>query len=249
MPETNSKLAVSVLILAPSISTQSILSKNQLQRARDSASFADEVIIVEHTEPITDFAKARNNAMDHAKYDWVFFLDSDEWFAVGADDAIAELLSDKHIAGLCIRRIDVFHNKILKYGETGQHFLLRFMRKDKSCFVRPVHEFAQVMGCVKNNNLTIWHEGHHDINDFIKSIARYSNLEAEWQIESDPKISRVKVILQMVTYPVGKFLLNYIWKGGIFDGWHGLVYAVVMSLHSLFVRIFLLEKINQNSNK
>lgn len=246
---TETVLPISILILAKTAELRSAIEQHQLERAIASAQFAVEVKVIEHADPIKDFAHARNLALKQASNDWVFFLDSDEWFADSAPQAIKELLSDKHVAGITIRRIDVFHGKSLEHGETGSHYLLRFMRRDKSCFIRPVHENAQINGLVIRHDLTIWHETHHDIADFWQTICNYAELDAQWRVSRNQGTAYIRVIAELLTYPIGKFILNYLLKMGWKDGWHGLVYAYMMSLHSLLVRIFVLEKITKATKK
>ncbi len=246
---TQTVLPISVLILAKTAALRTAIEQSQLDRAIASAQFAHEVKVIEHAHPIKDFSHARNLALKQASNDWVFFLDSDEWFADSAPQAIMELLSDKHVAGITIRRIDVFHGKQLEHGETGSHYLLRFMRRDKSCFIRPVHENAQINGLVIRHKLTIWHETHHDIADFWQTICNYAELDAQWRVGRDHKPALVKVFAELIVYPIAKFILNYLIKMGWRDGWHGLVYAYMMSLHSLLVRIFMLEKITSATKK
>lgn len=246
---TTTQLPISVLILAKTPEHRTKYEQYQLNRAIQSAEFAAEVRVIEHLHPIKDFAHARNLALKQAQFDWVFFLDSDEWFAQSAPQAIKELLSTKHIAGITIRRVDVFHTKPLMHGETGSHYLLRFMRRDKSCFIRPVHENALIEGLVIRHDLTIWHETHRDIAEFWQTISNYAELDAKWRIKTGASTSKIVVLFQLFTYPTAKFVLNYFLKMGWRDGWHGLIYAYLMSMHSLLVRIFMLEKINESTKK
>lgn len=246
---TVSKLPISVLILAKTAEQRTEIESKQLIRAMASAQFAAEVRTIEHEKPIKDFAHARNMALKQAQYDWVFFLDSDEWFADSAPTAIQELLSEKHVAGIRIRRIDVFHGIPLKHGETGSHYLLRFMRKDNSCFIRPVHENAQIEGTVIHHDLTIWHETHHTVAEFWQTICTYAELDAAWRMTTKPTPTKAQVLTELCFYPLGKFILNFCCKAGWRDGWHGLVYAYMMSAHSALVRLFMLEKINSVTKK
>lgn len=246
---TKHTLPISVLILAKTADLRTPIEQQQLDRAIASAYFADEVRVIEHEHPIKDFAHARNLALKQAQHDWVFFLDSDEWFSNNAMQAIAELLSEKRLAGITIRRIDVFHGKPLQHGETGAHYLLRFMRRDKSCFIRPVHENAEIEGLVTRKDLTIWHETHRDIADFWQTICNYAELDAQWRIKTNPRYSTALLLVELFSFPIGKFTVNYLFKMGWRDGWHGLIYAYMMSLHSLLVRIFMFEKINEATKK
>ncbi len=247
MPQPD-KLPLSVIVLTPTKEKLSPYQKTQLDRAVASASFADEVLVINHNEPIIDFAQARNGALRQAKHEWVFFLDSDEWIETGSESAVEALLAEQ-LAGIAVRRMDVFHHQVLKFGETGQHYLLRLMRRNQSTFTRPVHERAVVQGTTRTTEITLWHESHQDISQFWQSITRYAELEAEWRVTQNPEPDKLKIILQLLIFPFAKFWLNYVGKLGLLDGWSGLVYAAMMSCHSLLVRIFWLEKIIAISKK
>ena len=54
--------------------------------------------------------------------------------------------------------------------------------------------------------------------------------------------SKKTIIKQMIVYPIGKFINNFILELGFLDGWRGLIYAFIMSLHSLWVRVYWYEK-------
>jgi hypothetical protein len=46
---------------------------------------------------------------------------------------------------------------------------------------------------------------------------------------------------ELLFLPLGKFLYNYVGLLGFLDGWRGLCYALVMSMHSLGIRLRLYE--------
>jgi hypothetical protein len=113
------------------------------------------------------------------------------------------------------------------------------MRKRASQFVRPVHEIAQIEGKLHLSKITILHFAHQNINEFFQAIAGYAQIEAEHRQES--RLPVWLLGLKTIIYPLAKFCQNYFFKLGLLDGWRGLVYASLMSLHSLSVRVFSYE--------
>lgn len=221
-----------------------ILTHRHDQRFRQavaSAQWASQVMVVDFSQkkPIVNFAKERNSLLKQAKYDWVLFLDSDEVIDPKSWPHLETMIRDPQLKGVFVRRRDVFHGKVLRFGETGEVWLLRLMRKNAAHFIRPVHEVAQVRGKTKQSHITLWHTTHSTISEFLQDVTRYAQLEAEYQ--TDSQLPVVLLSLKTIAYPKAKFVVNYFLKLGFLDGWQGLAYAMIMSLHSLFVRVFSYE--------
>jgi len=155
-----------------------------------------------------------------------------------ADLKISQLLSDPKINGWWLKRRDFFYGQALKYGEVGQVWLLRLARKRNASITRPVHEVVAVTGKTSYSTLTISHFAHTHLNEFLQKIIAYARLEAQFR----DRYSLLRFWLEICVYPLGKFGFNYILKLGFRDGWRGFIYAFMMSLHSLLVRIFAYEK-------
>lgn len=226
--------------------------------ALHSAQLAAEVLVIDYTSgndwsalkkrarftkiarqgPIQNFATERNAALKKARYDWVLFLDSDETIEPESWIHIQKTIQDPTLEGVLVRRRDIFHGRLLRFGETGQAWLLRLMRKTVR-FTRPVHEEAVVQGKVRRAPIVLYHTAHTNIAEFLTDVTQYAKIAAEYQY--DDQLPTLVLGIKTVVYPLGKFLYNFFWKLGFLDGWRGLVYAILMSLHSLFVRVFSYE--------
>lgn len=249
---TETKLPLSVVILTHR-------SDKRFEKALSSAQKAQEVLVIDYqsqndwkdlqkkytfsvvkrTGPIENFSFERNFALKQAHHDWVFFLDSDEIIPEENWLSIEKCLSQNEIAGFWVHRKDVFYGKELRFGETGNQRFLRLIQKEKAEYLRPVHEKAEVTGKTATSKITLLHFSHQNISEFIQDITRYASMEAEYQ--NDNLLSDFSLGVKTILYPKAKFLSNYFLKLGFFDGWRGLVYAVMMSLHSLMVRVFSYE--------
>jgi hypothetical protein len=247
------QLPITILILAHQ---QNALFDNCLQ----SVSWADEILVgwngegkidkkqlsekfpqlhvVYLPEPITDFAATRNELQKKATNDWVFWLDSDEVITKESVEVIEKLLSQKNVDGYFVHRQDVFYGHVMQWGEVKDVRILRLFRKSKGAFVRPVHEVAEGDGEIQTSGITLLHYAHQSVTSFYQKVARYAKIEADYRHQQKQKTNTVELVI----WPAGKFLANYFMFAGFLDGWQGLTYAVMMSLHSLLVRAFLLEK-------
>ncbi len=227
-------------------------------KALKSAQFAQEVLIIDHQSHnnwselqrqyrfkvisikglIRDFSQVRNLGLAKAAYTWVFFLDSDEFIPVSSQAHINKVIQDNQASGVRVRRLDIFLGQPIYHGEPGHTYLLRMGKKQLMKFVRPIHEIATMAGNITHSSIVIHHFAHPSIEQFIDKVASYSLMEAEYQLSQKRRFS----IFELCVYPCAKFVSNYWLKAGFLDGWRGLIYAMVMSIHSLAVRVFIYEQ-------
>lgn len=187
---------------------------------------------------VTDFAAKRNQLQAHATSDWLFWLDSDEVICTESISTITSILGQEDVHGVYVRRQDIFAGRALKWGEVHNVEILRMYRRDFGSFIRPVHEVAVVEGEVIHSGITIEHYAHSSIKTFLAKVIGYAQIEAELRRAKGKRTSAVELIV----WPIGKFLHNMVFRLAFLDGWQGLTYAVVMSIHSLAVRAMLMEK-------
>ncbi len=189
---------------------------------------------------ITDFGKVRNRALQEASQEWVFFVDSDEVVQPGAAEKISKHIERGQYDGLLVRRSDVFHNQALKGGEAANVWLLRVGKKKLMSYGRPVHELATISGTIAKVDVKLLHHSHQSLNSFLEKISYYSQLEANYRIQQH----RTASTLELLFFPPLKLIYNLLFRLGLRDGWRGVAYAYMMSLHSLCVRVYQYEKTN-----
>ena len=244
------KIPLSVLILANQLSPK-------LMAAIHSVRFADEIIIIDtsgtkaisfpkqisaivkQVKPVTNFAATRNHSLSFAHNNWVFFLDSDEVCTCPKPDLLIPMLQ-KDCSGFQVSREDHFLGKVLHHGETAKSWPTRIINKTACAYQSIVHEKVICEGTIQSINpeiLYIEHFPHDSIYSFFKKISWYSKLEAEQR-----NTPTIRLIFELFTYPTGKWIANLLFDQGLLDGYRGLVYATLMSYHSLLVRLFQLEK-------
>lgn len=193
--------------------------------------------VIEQNQLLQDFSQARNEALQHARHEWVLFLDSDEEVDQKSIPLIKELLTKNSYDAVSIIRQDYFLGKPLQYGEAGHQEIIRLGKKASLQFIKPVHEVAMVDGRIYQSGILIHHYAHQSIAEFFESIVGYAEHQAKHTIKQGETFSPIK----MMVWPIGKCVWNLVIKRGIFDGWRGIVYATMMSCHSFFVRVFMYE--------
>jgi glycosyltransferase involved in cell wall biosynthesis len=239
-----------------------ILTKNEEKNILDcleSVSWADEIIVIDDysqdlTEAVVkhfavnkkthffkrrleeDFASQRNYGLSKAKYDWILFVDADERITNPLREEINTILinskNNTKSNGFYIPRKDVIWGKTLRHGETGNIKLLRFAKKNSGKWIGKVHETWEVKDNVGEFDNYILHYPHQTISEFLKEINFYTTIRAKELFNNKVRVS----VKEIIFYPKLKFIVNYFYKLGFLDGIEGLIYAIIMSLHSFLVR-------------
>lgn len=188
-----------------------------------------------------DFASQRNFGLEKAKHEWILFVDADEIVSPQLAEEITNLLSTNILFNaFYIRRRDFFWNTELQYGEletartTG---FIRLVKKGRGSWRGKVHEVFITEGNVGKLNHLLAHYPHQTVTEFLRSVNTYSSLRAKELFETGKKTNFLEIIL----YPLGKFIWTYLIKGGFRDGSAGFAYSFFMSFHSFLVRAKLYQ--------
>lgn len=185
-----------------------------------------------------DFASQRNFGLGKVSCEWAFFIDADERVPESLKGEILASLDRYDYSGYKLTRTDVFLGKRLGFGETASVSPIRLARKSAGSWRRPVHEVWDIKGKVAKLQQPLLHYPHRSISGFIAEINQYTQIEAEFRRERGESTSFVELLL----FPIAKFIQNYIFRIGILDGFPGLVMAFMMSLHSLTLRVKVRQK-------
>jgi glycosyltransferase involved in cell wall biosynthesis len=181
-----------------------------------------------------NFSSQRNFALEKAVGNWILFIDADEYVTNSLQFEILNVINESidNINGYYFKRLDYIWGKPLHFGESNNITLLRLAKKDKGKWIGNVHESWQITGKTTTLKNPIIHHPHQTIAIFLKEINYYTDLRAKYLYNQRVSVYWWTIII----YPLGKFIQNYLIRLGIFDGIRGLIFAVLMSLHSFLVR-------------
>lgn len=232
-----------------------VITKNEeenISRCLSSLSWCDEIIVVDdysldRTELIAqkqgakifkrhlqnDYASQRNFAFSHCHTDWVLFLDADEYISPELSQEIRKQIAKGLYDAFFIKRIDILFGQKIVYGEAGNIKLLRLAKRNCGMWRGNVHEEWHCKGKIGQLKNFLIHYPHKSIFSFIKKINSYTTIKALELHSSGVKFN----FSELLGKSTGKFFINFVVKLGFLDGMRGFEYALLMSLHSIMVRV------------
>ncbi len=181
-----------------------------------------------YKKKLNDFSDQRNFALKKSKSAWILFLDSDEFLSKSLAKEIETKIKNNKINGYFIKRIDIFLGKEIMYGEAGHTKLLRLGKNNFGKWERTVHETWKIQERTETLKNFLYHNSHENLESFLNSINKFSSLHAL----ANKKEGKKSNIAKIIVWPIAKFVYSYIYCSGFLDGIHGLIYAVMMSIHS-----------------
>ncbi len=201
----------------------SIIALNKeiiLPQCLDSArQVSDDVVIVTNpSHKFVNYSDQKNYAVGKCKYDWVLFLDADEWLE---DELISEVqnIRNWNYGGFLIKRKNIIFGKIMQHTnwepEADKHVWLYNQKMGK--WVGEVHEEVVVSGKIGELKYCKMHKNYTSVEQFINKLNDYTSRETSNQ------------------NPFVDFLRRYIWHKGFLDGWHGLFLSYLMFIYHLVV--------------
>jgi glycosyltransferase involved in cell wall biosynthesis len=222
-----------------------IISKNEEEYIGDaikSSLFAEEVLVLDSgstdkTCEISEslgatviqqewlgFGPQKNRAVELAKNDFVFVLDSDERITEKLRQEIIDILENPHNDGYFVPRINNFWGNDIKTCGLYPDYSMRLFNRTKAKFNDvQVHESVQLktnIGYMKNHML---HLAYRSIDEFIEKQNRYSTLHHKEK-------NRVKAILN----PSWTFFKLFIIKKGFLDGWNGFIISKLYAQYTFW---------------
>jgi glycosyltransferase involved in cell wall biosynthesis len=219
--------------------------------------FADEIVVVDtgscdHTVELarryTDrvltaawqgFGRTKNYALDQARGDWVFSLDTDERVPPALQDEIqAVLKADGPCAGYRVPRKNYFCGRWIRHLGWYPDYTLRLFRRDLGRFRdREVHEEVVVAGPVGTLTTPLEHYSYNSVSEYITRMDRYARLAA---VEL-AKRGRRPYPGELVYHPLFTFLHLFCLRRGFLEGLTGYTLAVLMSMYKFLKYYYLRE--------
>lgn len=216
-------------------------SEKIIADAVKSALFADEILIldsgsddktvdivrnlgarVEHQKWL-GFGMQKQRAVELAKNDWIFVLDSDERITDMLKDEILSALQKTDFDGYLIPRLNYFFGKSIRHCGLYPDHTVRLFDRNLGYFTDDdVHERVIIKGKIGILKNHLIHYAYNTVEEFIDKQNRYSTLSS--------KNSKTKALVA----PLWAFLRIFCLKLGFLDGWRGFVIAKLYSQYTFW---------------
>lgn len=228
-----------------------IIAKNEKDVIEDSIKsikdLADEVIVIDDSEDGTDeiaqrlgakvikkefknFSDQRNEAIKHASYEWIFYIDADERATPEFIKEVKEKIKndDLGIAGFFVRRKTFYLGRDWNFTDKVE----RVFRKSKILgWKGVVHETPSVDGKMDIINESILHYTHRNLSQMLEKTNKWSEYEAKLRFDSNhPKMNLLRFVRVIAT----GFLKSYIKEKGFKNGTAGIIEAIYQG-YSMFI--------------
>lgn len=248
-----------------------ILTRNEekwLEGALKTASFADEVVIIDNgssdntlkiakkytarifSTPCHSFAKLRNLGLEKARGNWIFYLDADERITEELEKELIAITKNKNnkLNSYIVPRKNFYFGYRFKYGHSYPDYQHRFFRKEALMkWKKPLHEEPVLKnksvspGCLSNH---LWHFSHRDIKSMIDKTNSWSLIEAKELLAANhPKMVGWRFFSVLAKSFFRQFVKFQCWR----DGTKGIVEGL-FQVFSNFISYAKLWELQQKEN-
>jgi len=177
------------------------------------------------------FGPQKQAALDACTGEWVLSIDADERITPELGEEINAALERPAADGYLIHRVVFYLGHRLRYGGTGNEWLLRLARRDVARFTPArVHERMIVQGNVARLSADLHHHTYRDLADHSRVIDRYTTIIAEEKSRAGGDFSA----FHLFRIPFELFS-RLVLKLGILDGRPGIIWSA-MAAHYAFLK-------------
>ena len=239
-----------------------IVTKNaatQLAACLDSASFADEMLVIDSgssdgtaelagqrgarvmQKEWLGFGRQKQFAVEAARHDWVLCLDADERVSEPLRASILAALATPAARAYAMARCNRFMGRWLRHGEGYPDWSLRlFDRRHARWSDDPVHEKVLTEAPVTRIGGDLLHDSAETLESYLNKQNRYTSLQAEALFKAGTRAG----VAQLLLSPLLRFAKFYFLRLGFLDGTAGLVHIAIGCCNSFhkYAKLMALQR-------
>lgn len=223
-----------------------ILTKDEENNIEDcikSASFADEIVVIDsgstdatqakaealgarfvvHPMGEAGFAGQRNFALTQTEAEWVLFLDADERILPETSLEIRDIINRDKSAVYCIKRMNILFGKLMRHGAHAPDWCIRLFPRAEVHWEGKVHEHPDFKLPCLNLQGVMHHYTYNDWERYFYKLGQYTDMMADKMHQRGKKAGLADLLLR----PGYAFVRAYFFKLGILDGELGLVFSIL----------------------
>lgn len=230
-----------------------------LEACLTSASFADEIVVVDSgsTDGTVELARRhgakviqkewlgfgpqKQFAVGAASHDWVLCLDADERVSVALREAILAELRAPRATVYAMPRCNRFLGRWLRHGEGYPDWSVRLFDRRKARWSDdPVHEKIIAAAPVQRLSGDLLHESAETLERYLEKQNRYTSLQAG-RLHAE---GRTAGTWHLVLTPLARFIKFYCLRLGFLDGVPGLVHVCIGCMNSFnkYAKLIALQR-------
>jgi len=231
----------------------------QLAACLESASFADEMLVVDsgssdgtaelaagHGARVMrkewlGFGPQKQFAVEAARHDWVLCLDADERVSAPLRASILALLAAPATQAYAMPRCNRFMGRWLRHGEGYPDWSLRlFDRRHARWSDDPVHEKVLTDAPVARIEGDLLHDSAETLAGYLDKQNRYTSMQAEALFNAGKRAG----VAQLLLSPALRFVKFYFLRLGFLDGAPGLVHIAIGCCNSFhkYAKLMALQR-------
>ena len=224
-----------------------------------SASFADEIIVIDSgsTDTTIDIAKnlgakvvlhpmnegfaaQRNFALNQTEAEWVLFLDADERITPVLAEKIRDVILSGQQACYVIQRHSIVFGHKVKHGVCRMDEVIRLFPRNKVTWNGIVHEKIDSDLPVKKLQAFMYHYTYTSWDRYFIKFNQYTTLWAQGAYEKGKRTNPAGIFL----HAIFGFIQMLILKRGFLDGFYGLVLCCFHFSYTMakYLKLYELQK-------
>ncbi len=193
------------------------------------------------------YIEQKNFALSLARYRLVLSLDADEALSPGLEESVLRVKSELKYDGYYINRRNNYYGKWIRFTSRYPDRKLRLWDKTKGSWggLNPHDKVIMDKGSqVTFLSGDIEHYAYSSVSGHVAQVNRFTDIAARAHYDRGISAGYLKII----GHPLWKFFREYIIRGGVLDGYHGLVISGIASFET-FLKYVKLKKLYRESGK